>query len=60
MSLPDGIAGVMLGETFHSRCVCHVTSANIPYHSNHSVSNEKNKNTLPSQALTAGFGGHVA
>ncbi len=28
----------MLGETFHSRCVCHFTSADIPYHSNRSVS----------------------
>ncbi len=28
----------MLGETFHSRCVCHITSADIPYHSNRSVS----------------------
>ncbi len=45
----------MLGETFHSRCVCHITSADIPYHSNHSVSTEKQiQNTLPSQALTAG------
>ncbi len=45
---------IMLGETFHSRCVCHITSADIPYHSNHSVSTEKNKNTQPSQVLTAG------
>ncbi len=29
----------MLGETFHSRCVCHITSVDIPYHSNHNVSN---------------------
>ncbi len=43
------------GETFNLRCICHITSADIPYHSNHSVSTEKNKiNTLPSQALTAG------
>ncbi len=40
---------IMLGETFHSRCVCQITSADIPYHSNRSVSN-----TLPSQALTPG------
>ncbi len=31
----------MLGETFHSRCVCHITSADIPFHSNHSISTEK-------------------
>ncbi len=29
---------IMLGETFHSRCVCHINSADIPYHSNRSVS----------------------
>ncbi len=28
----------MLGETFHLRCVCHITSADIPYHSNCSIS----------------------
>ncbi len=44
----------MLGETVNLQCVCHITSADIPYHSNHSVSTEKNKNMLPSQALTAG------
>ncbi len=57
MELPEYhniVMKIMLGETFHSRCVCHITSADIPYHSNHSISTEKNKNTLPSQALTAG------
>ncbi len=41
-------------ETFHSRCVCHITSADIQYHSNRPSQLKKNQNTLPSQALIAG------
>ncbi len=53
------------GETFNLRCVCHITSADIPYHSNHSVSTEEKKkytafSSAHSWAFSAGFGGHVA
>ncbi len=47
---------IMLGETFNSWCVCHITSADIPYHSNRSVSNS----SAHTWVFSVGFGGNVA
>ncbi len=45
----------MLGETFHSRCVCHITSADIPYHSNRKYAALSSAHTW---VFSAGFGGN--